>query len=1615
MNYEDFKKLEKDAAIKAAAEFVGVEPSVIDGLWRTESGRGANKGPSRAGAMGDFQIMPGTQARFEQRFGRKFDANDFHDSLFMAAAHLKDDVTREGGDVRSALRAYNNGPNWREKQDPTGENAAYADKVLGAGTAPTAPVAARVTNSPLTLDSAMPGKLDPLPPTSAGSKRLDELEQFGREQPPRPLIEQQAVSNAPVVAADAAVLAERKEVEETTFVDQMRAAAPHQGIIGALVRNAAEDEYAPVAGYAVDPAELEGYSLDEQAEILEDGGTSPQATAQVKARIAIRREDMKVVARHGGLRAFGAQMAVGLPEGLATGVGMAKTFALAGAGSTALAAQGARGAAAASAVAENVGGNLLAAAIEDALGGRFQGHDYALAAALGLAVSPLQIKSSWAQATEAELMRQKNEALLRSAAEAQRLYNEAGRRLGPNATPEQVAQEVARLETEGVKAQINEAVGPVRNDRRLLSEDLANPYEAAEPTPASADMTLGGAKPLGKTEANPQENPAYFSTTGSMQVRTYLAGNDPDWKANIADLTEGSSLADAQKLGPGVHIRPFLMGDARLRPTVNAIKDLAAQLLPDSTIVVGVGKASRLGENVNGAVISAGKTHFIGLSSKPTPTNALLTGVHELGHAIFHEKFPDIPKPLLDRMVNEFQQFVVEARAGSAKARFRRFAEGSTNVTDDGETMKGALDLSDKKKQGYALSFDEFTAEAFVRYVQRKATGRAKGQALELDKGVVGLLKSLWASIKSLYERAMSRGYLPKDEAFDEFFERILTGTLKDQPLPKKLPKESEEYLAPELVANFNREVPEPANYNQSAANLATDPLAEKYGFNLMPAATPQEAAEAKAVRALWERATNPEADWNKADYDAKLSKLLKNNVFSNTSSTMLRSANPVMRMLAYELLENPAGAAGRRSTAALSKFITERAIMGNAINDLQMQYAKYRAAQGGSVVRDFTDGQLWERFNREVAVEIEARRMGAAGSDSEAVRLAADTLEAAYERSRLHQVNAKTIGWGSLPESSKGYMPHKLSPAKLRNMTNAQKQVLHSALVDQFQSIEGFDPSFSARLASKYIDRVESRAVGDYGTPVNIHQVGAAEVVEDALTAMGMSRPEVLAMMQRYMRGGASHTKARLKLDLLAEHDAGDGTTFRLLDLFETNQLNLLRSQAQRVSGEVALARHGIMGRPGLTLMRRAATFGEDGGKATDRELEALDQVSAEFLGAPFGTAAGKWADRAIQTTALARLGGMGFTQFAEYLNGVVPLGVSRVMAGVAGMPRLIGEARKLARGEKVDNPILSSLEHEAAEFGTDSYKLVFPFDNPDLQYQLYGADTVTFADRVLRAGAHLQGKLSFWRAIHSAQQRGMAEQIVLKAVKYIRDGKQSKALADMGFTPEVSAQLKAQLDRFVEFDGDRVRSLDVTKLDPALANEFIQAVHRGSAQIIQGTFIGETGPWVHNGMLRLLTQFRSFSITSIEKQWGRNVNNYGGMAALGILMGSMAFAAPIYIARTVVTSYGREDREKYLEEALAFERVARASMNYVAMSGLAGDFLDAASTLTGLGKSTGGRTGQATDFVGNVVAPSAGLANDLWKALQNTKDGTDVHELLRHMPFSKVPAVGWAVNALD
>ena len=133
-----------DALIQASATRNGVDPALLKGLIRQESGFDPDAGSS-AGAQGLTQLMPGTASALG--------VTDLHDpaqSIEGGAEYLSQQLKTFGGDESKALAAYNAGPGAVQRYGgvpPYAETQQYVQNVLGYAAA---------YGSPSTTSSTMP-------------------------------------------------------------------------------------------------------------------------------------------------------------------------------------------------------------------------------------------------------------------------------------------------------------------------------------------------------------------------------------------------------------------------------------------------------------------------------------------------------------------------------------------------------------------------------------------------------------------------------------------------------------------------------------------------------------------------------------------------------------------------------------------------------------------------------------------------------------------------------------------------------------------------------------------------------------------------------------------------------------------------------------------------------------------------------------------------------------------------------------------------------------------------------------------------------------------------------------------------------------------------------------------------------------------------------------------------------------------------------------------------------------------------------------------------------------------------------------------------------------------
>jgi hypothetical protein len=725
----------------------------------------------------------------------------------------------------------------------------------------------------------------------------------------------------------------------------------------------------------------------------------------------------------------------------------------------------------------------------------------------------------------------------------------------------------------------------------------------------------------------------------------------------------------------------------------------------------------------------------------------------------------------------------------------------------------------------------------------------------------------------------------------------------------------------------------------------------------------------------------------------------------------LAKSNNPILNMVAGLVTETTTGAAGRKTTAAIRAHLLDRKFIGNSVIDYQSFYAQWRKANGGTTWDEVFHGNKRREFDVAVYEEILNRRQpGWVSGPDKHVSATADSLEQLFERARKDQIAAGVLGADGLPGSSKGYISQALDGSKLQALDVQELHAFHNKISEQLQKRLGWDQAFADLFAPHYTDRIRKRSQGSKEIDGLSAGGNSSQIIRDTLDEMAFDpthRDKATAAANRM--AGQGQTKARLDFDLREEYLPGK----KLMDLYVTDPLNLARQYSRRTAGNVALTENGILGIRGVRELREAAAMPlENATKVTLPELEAYDRVMAEMLGTPVaGRVVSAGASNLQLLVGLQRLGGLVFSQAAEGFQLIHHVGFGSALRGLTALPRMAGEVGRLKKGQPAHNHILTSVEVPGGEFGLESYKMVAPLDAPEARLEDY-AKQAGLTGRLLRGAGHLQSKISGFRALMAVQHRATAEQIVLKAMRYVNDGKNDIALKDMGFTDSVMKSLKADLPNIAVFDNSGgLVSLDLSKVRyPETAEAFIQAVHRGTSQIIQGTFIGERNKWVHNDWLRLMLQLRTFGLTATEKQFGRTGMNHGYTTAAMLMMGQMAMAAPLHYARIQMASVGRADRDQYIKDNLSPAAMVRATMNYASLTGSFGDVLEILTGIAGgWGDSEtkellGARNSQQATSIGRLI-PAAGSIDSLFKAASGK---SDLHTAIKQLPFSNL----WYLN---
>lgn len=1039
------------------------------------------------------------------------------------------------------------------------------------------------------------------------------------------------------------------------------------------------------------------------------------------------------------------------------------------------------------------------------------------------------------------------------------------------------------------------------------------------------------------------------------------------------------------------------------------IESLQAKYLPDDALPIQLAVVGEVGgdSRARGIALPGDKGNLIGMQAGLGEVG-VRTVVHEFGHVMTFEWGKHLTSDEWGKLLGAYRDFV--NTMDPAERGLRRYAAGSSTYASARDGAEALADAARKADLGdeYVASMAEFAAEQFVKFIQKDPLGRG------LPAKAVHVIKGMVKRLMALFQDAKHRKLLDAEEAFEDFFQSILDGKMRGR-VPRSEPGGA---MGPVLP---DGEVKPFADIHDYAERRAVGAA--------------RTAATDKMRQGLYERAVSfMMANPIKTERLRTINKHVGGALSAGLH--MAGSQNAGIQMLAARLAEVTSGAAGRGNTAAVRLKVTQQKILGTSLREYTGAWHAWAKANGVPITRRWGINDHRSRFDEAVRAEMLRRRSDAGEvlEPMDPVRLAADALDKMNQRALDEARAANIIGAANLPETSRGYFTQKLDGRRIADIDRAEpgaQKRLVARLGEHFAQNYGVKPELGQAIAEVYVRRVVDRT---YGNGMGPHMDEAGSVVRSLREEMehladGIDDPALKQQLAESVKG-MSNTRRRLDVPL----DDPEVARF-----FDNNLLGLARGYVHRMAAEVATTRVGLLGLKGVRELRAAALT--HGPKPTKAEIDATDQVIAEVFGTPVHGAVTSVAAQNVRSlTASVRLGGAVFAQAGDMMNVAAALGTKAALGWMPALARHIQDIRAINRGGETKG-ILQGVERWGGQVGMRDYLIEMPLDAPETALTSYSEQPGILTQLIRHVGYASQG-INFFRGFVAVQHRHVAEEVLKHVVglhldnpnPVIVDGKPtinglSAAIRDMGFTEE----LIGRLGPAIRLENGRVKGFDPAMLSHKDAETFVTSLHRGVAQMIQSNFAGENNAWAHNDWVKIMTQFRTFSITAMEKQWARRravAVEEGAVAAGyahigGHLLAQMAVGALLYSARVQVSTIGmsERDRRKRLDKAFTPAAIATGALNASTLSGYTGEVFSALSAMQSWlpepaakvissGSHGAGRGDRGSSVLDSV--PAVGYIEQASKAIQKLPEKDGLYNLARVLPGANSPLVIPFVNVL-
>lgn len=758
---------------------------------------------------------------------------------------------------------------------------------------------------------------------------------------------------------------------------------------------------------------------------------------------------------------------------------------------------------------------------------------------------------------------------------------------------------------------------------------------------------------------------------------------------------------------------------------------------------------------------------------------------------------------------------------------------------------------------------------------------------------------------------------------------------------------------------------------------------------------------------------------------------------WGSVSSIVMTSKNLAMRGLGLRLLENAQGGAYHGKTASILSDVNNNLIRSATRNRYNDGFSDFLKEEGLSPL-EYLKSSTLDRFNDKVYTAIATN---SPPGTSPGVAKAAEGIRDKFKEALRIRKEAGEAGFENV-NPSETYIPTLFDGPKIASAVNRSglepvESVLSAGYqtgkfklskksadaVAKMQVSRAMDSTLSSRLS---FERVVSQSERQHFID-GLRDAGVPDsVIDDFID--GQLLDDI---------AGSISSRAQKSLGINTQAEVNG---VKVQDLLKTNISEIAENYGKEAAAGAAMARMGFPTRNSvMAAIDAAERTGRNMGlpaKAVGAEADMLrDSVKLMYgntLDSDPNSALVRGTRRLREVTTITRLNQMGFAQAPEIARALVKMGLGPVFKSVGATKILFsrrGREGGTAQGRLLD-PEAREVEQALGYIGEDNW--LHGWAN---RHDEFNEDPDTLRkiskvlDNSLSAGSRANLVLSGFKAIQGGSEKIVTRSIAMRLKQHLAGERQlpKRDLEEIGLDDAVMSRLKQHFDnnpRFDDYNGEQIRMLNFDAMPADLKEITAVAIRRMQGRLIQRHFVGDEGTWMSKWWGKALTQFKGFSIVSLEKQLIHDIRGDKAQASL-IFAWSTFLAATAYGTQMQMQSVGRADRDQFLKDKFNDQALAFGVFNklpQVAALGLLGDGAASLGLLPDAMTQAPGRTGFRNMGAGDLVAGvgMVGDYQDVMRAMADYASGSDdvstrqlVDKIRRVVPLANAIGIGQATKA--